>query len=223
MKPVCLITGGASGLGRELAASLSGQYQVVILDLKSSHLPHVARHFGCLYHFCDVSQYAQVEKIVKKYSRIDVLINCAGIYLDGELIDNQPEKIKQTILVNSLGPINLCKAVVPLMKKQKQGIIININSMAGLRPRKLCSVYHSSKYALTGFAQSIASELEKYHIKVTNIYPDIIDTNFSKKGTIRRDFSHALDPDQIVKLVDFLLSLDPNTTLPDVTIKALDA
>lgn len=221
MKPICLITGGASGLGRELVACLSNQYQVIILDLKSSHLPYVARHFGCLYHFCDVSQYSQVEKIVKRYKHIDILINCAGVYLDGQLTDNHPDKIKRTILVNSLGPINLCRAVVPLMKKQKQGIVININSMAGLRPRRLCSVYHASKYALTGFAQSLAPELEKYHIKVTNIYPDLINTGFSKKGSIKRNFSHALNPDQIVKLVNFLLSLDPRTTLPDVTIKAL--
>ncbi len=219
MKPVCLLTGGASGLGREIAARLSFDYQVVILDLKSSHLPHVARHFGCLYHFCDVSQYSQVEKIVKKYSQIDLLINCAGIYLDGELNHNDPDKIKKIILVNSLGPINTSKAVIPVMKKQKQGIIININSMAGLRPRKLCSVYHASKYALTGFAQSLAPELEPYHIKITNIYPDLINTSFSKKGQITRNFSKALDPGQIVKLIEFLLSLDPNTTLPDVTIK----
>jgi len=221
VKPVCLITGGASGLGLELVARFSVDYQVVVLDLKSSRLSQIARHFKCLYHPCDVSQYTQVKRVVSKYPRIDVLINCAGVYLDGELTDTDPEKIKNTIMVNSLGPINLCQAVVPLMKKQKQGTIININSMAGLRPRKLCSVYHASKYALTGFGQSLASELEKYGIKVTNIYPDIINTNFSKKGIIKRNFSKALNPDQIVKLIDFLLSLEPNTTLPDVTIKAL--
>ena len=219
MKPVCLITGGASGLGLELVACLSRDYQVVILDLPSPRLSIIGQKFDSLYHPCDVSDYNQVTKVVSHYPQIAVLINCAGVYLDGELTDNDPEKIRQTILVNSLGPINLCRAVVPIMKQQERGTIININSLAGLRPRKLCSVYHASKYALTGFVQSLAPELEPYHIKVTNIYPDIINTNFSKQGTIKRNFSHALDPSQIVKLVDFLLSLDPTTTLPDVTIK----
>ncbi len=191
---VYLITGGASGLGLELVAKLSADNLVIILDLKSKRLPIIAKKFGCEYHFCDISDYTAVNRIIQKYSRIDVLVNCAGIYLDGQLTDNDPDQIKRTILVNSLGPINLCRAVVPIMKKQKQGTIININSIAGLRPRKSCSVYHASKYALTGFSQSLAPELEEHNIKVTNIYPDLMATNFSKKEILREISQKPLIP-----------------------------
>jgi short-subunit dehydrogenase len=225
MKPVCLVTGAASGLGRELLAALSADYQLVAIDVDSQILPIVAAKFSCDFRICDVADYQSVQMtvnyLIDKYHRLDCLINCAGLYLDGELTANDPAKIKQTVLVNSLGPINLSKAVIPELKRQKSGIIVNIVSTAGLHPRARCSVYHASKYALTGFGQSLALELEPHGIKVVNIYPDLMNTNFSRQGSIKRDFSRALNPDGVVNLINYILSLDPHTTLPDITLRYL--
>lgn len=223
-KPVTIIAGGAGGLGREIVAGLSSSHQIVIFDVNSD-LPSVAKKFNCLGFHCDITSPRQVQiavdGVIKKFGRIEILINSAGLYLDGDLSQNDLEIIRKTIEVNSLGPIYLCREVVPYFKKQKSGQIVNINSFAGLRPRALCSVYHASKYALNGFSESLALELEPFGIRVNQIFPDIIDTNFSKKGRIKPDFSRSLDPSAIVSLVNFLLTLPPHTTIPDVSIRYL--
>ncbi|MFA6518991.1 MAG: SDR family oxidoreductase [Candidatus Shapirobacteria bacterium] len=223
-KPVIIVTGGAGGLGRELVASLSSNFQVVIFDINPD-LSSVAKKFDCLGFHCDIVSPKQVQiavdGVIKKLGRVDILINAAGLYLDGDLSQNDPEKIKKVFEVNSLGPIFLCRELIPHFKKQKSGQIININSLAGLRPKALCSVYHASKYALNGFSESLALELEPFGIKVNQIFPDIINTSFSKKGHIKRDFSRSLDPSAVVSLVNFLLNLPPHTTIPDVSIRYL--
>lgn len=223
MRSVCIVTGGASGLGRELVAALSVDNRVIALDIDSDTLPIIANKFGCDHRLCDVSSYESVHDAVSyiadKYGRIDCLVNSAGLYLDGEITTNDSQKIRKIIEVNSLGPINLSKATIPYLRHQESGVIINIVSTAGLHPRAQCSVYHASKYALAGFGQSLALELEPLGIKVVNIYPDVMSTNFSRHAAIKRDFSHALDPGEVVKLVQFILALDSHTTLTDVTIK----
>jgi len=222
IRQVVIITGGAGGLGRELVASLCQNFQVVIFDI-SPDLHSVAKKFDCLGFHCDITSPKQiqiaVDGVLKKFSRIDILINSAGLYLDGELTKNDPEIIKKTFEVNTLGSIYLCREVTPHFKKQKSGQIININSQAGLRPRALCSVYHASKYALNGFSESLALELEPFGIKVNQIFPDIINTGFAKKGHLKRDFSRSLDPSAVVSAVRYLLTLPPHTTIPSLSMR----
>jgi NAD(P)-dependent dehydrogenase (short-subunit alcohol dehydrogenase family) len=222
IKPTVVITGGAGGLGRELVASLHLDYKIAILDVNPA-LSAIAKKFDCLGFNCDITSPTQIQiaidGILKKFGQIDILINSAGLYLDGELTKNDPEIIKKTFEVNTLGSIYLCREVIPHFKKQKSGQIININSFAGLRPRALCSVYHASKYALNGFSESLALELEPFGIKVNQIFPDIINTSFSKKGHLKRDFSRSLDPSAAVSAVRYLLTLPTHTTIPAVSIR----
>lgn len=223
MKPVFCITGGANGLGRELAAFFSISSQVIIFDINESVTKIVAEKLDCDYQICDVSDPVSVataiKKIIKKYHRIDCFINSAGIYIDGELDSNNPDLIKKVLEVNSLGPILTTQALVPFFKKQKSGTIININSTAGLHPKAFNSVYHSSKWALTGFTQSIQPELASFGIKVVNICPGVMKTKFTH-GT-NCDLSQAMEPHQVVKAIDFILSLDKDTIITELTIKHL--
>ena len=104
-------------------------------------------------------------------------------------------------------------------KKQKFGTIININSTASLHPKAFNSIYHSSKWALSGLSQSLQPELASYGIKVIDINPGAMKTKFTS-GT-NYDLSNALDPHQVVKVIDFILSLDKNVIIPQLTIKHL--
>ncbi|MDD2482778.1 MAG: SDR family NAD(P)-dependent oxidoreductase [Candidatus Shapirobacteria bacterium] len=222
-KKVICITGGANGLGRELAAFFSRQAQVIIFDINETVLAAVAKKFTCDYQLCDVSDSDSVsdsiKKVFKKYGRIDCFINSAGLYIDGEIESNDPKLIKKVYEVNSLGPIFTAQTLVPFLKKQKFGTIININSTAGLHPKAFNSVYHSSKWALKGFFESVQPELASFGIKIVNICPGVMKTKFTD-GT-NCDLSKAMEPHQVVKAIDFILSLDSDTIISELTIKHL--
>ena len=222
-KPIVLITGAASGIGREIAARLHSTCRLCLVDFNARSLPVVAAKFKALHYLVNVTDSVSVDtavsSIIAKTGRIDVVVNCAGVYLDGSLTENSPASVRNTLLVNALGPINVCQSVLPYLKKQKSGLIINLNSAAALRPRASCSVYHASKYALNGFSQSLASEVEPFGIRVTQLFPDIVNTSFSKKGTIKRNFRHSLDPGAIADLVMYLINLPSHLTLPEITLR----
>ena len=119
-----------------------------------------------------------VLKIVDKVHRIDILINNAGYGLFGALEDTSIEEIKEQFETNYFGAVRTIKAVLPTMRKQKSGIIINISSIAGVVGIPGECVYSSSKFALEGLSESISYELQPYGIKVILIEPGVIKTNF---------------------------------------------
>lgn len=222
-KKVICITGGASGLGRAIVARFSKDYQIVILDYDEASAAATAKEFNCDYHFCDVSDHQSVKKavdfIIDKYHKIDYLINNAGTYIEGEIDDNDPVKFKQVIDVNVVGQMNLCKYVIPYMKKQKEGTILNVNSTAGHYPKALNTVYHASKYACQGFTESLQLDLSPYGIKVISLCPGLMDTNFKKEIPI--DHSIALPVDSVVDAVEFVLSCRKDVYVPLLIIKHL--
>jgi len=223
MKKVICITGGANGLGRELVAFFSSHWQVVAIDIDEKILSNIVKKFDCDSFNCDVSDPKSVsntiKKIFQKYHHIDCFINCAGLFIDGEIESNNSNLIKKVFEVNSLGPIFTTQSLTPIFKKQKFGTIININSTAGLHPKAFNSVYHSSKWALTGFSQSVQDELASFGIKIVDIHPGIMKTKFT--GDLGHELSNALEPHQVVKTIDFILSLDKDTIIPELTIKHL--
>jgi NADP-dependent 3-hydroxy acid dehydrogenase YdfG len=225
MKSVVVITGGANGLGRELVAMFHRKHKIIILDIDGHALSRVAKKFSTDSYVCDISNWIAVESVIedieKKYQKIDYLINCAGIYLQGQLTTNDPKKIKQVFEVNTLGTINLCRFVTPLMKKQKQGTIVNIISQAALYPCESRSVYHASKWAIDGFTKSLQPELAPYGIKVIGIYPGLMDTKFLDKSGFKRNMDTALKPEEVVKLIAFIFDLPPHLTISEIGIKHL--
>ena len=219
MKQVVCITGGANGLGKELSVFLSSKYQIVILDVDSK-AETVANSLNCDFFSCDVSNFDNfsdvIKKIIKKYSKIDCFINNAGVFIDGPIEENDPARIRKVFEVNCLGPIFAANILVPIFKKQG-GTIININSTAGLHPKAGNSVYHASKWALTGFSESLQLELSDSKVKIIDIHPGVMNTSFTS-GT-KADMSKAISPSEIVKAVDFVLSFKSDIIIPRLTIK----
>ena len=220
MKQVVCITGGANGLGRELSAFLSKKYRIIILDIDPK-AEVVAHHLDCDFFSCDVSDFDNlsdvIKKVVKKYSQIDCFINNAGVFIDGPIEENDPNRIRKVFEVNCLGPIFAAKILIPIFKKQKSGTIININSTAGLHPKAFNSVYHASKAALTSFSESIQTELSGTPVKMIDIHPGVMKTKFTQ-GT-NTDLSKAINPEEVVKAINFVLSSDPQIIIPRLTIK----
>jgi NAD(P)-dependent dehydrogenase (short-subunit alcohol dehydrogenase family) len=119
-----------------------------------------------------------IQKILDKSKQIDILANNAGYGLFGALEDISIEAIKKQFETNLFGAIRTIKEILPIMRKQKNGIIINVSSISGIVGFPAQSVYVSTKFALEGLSEAISYEVEQYGIKVILIEPGVINTNF---------------------------------------------
>jgi len=222
-KKIILISGGSDGLGKALASKLSPNHQVVILSHNEEKLKQVSQELNCDFVTADVTDHSSLEKAVKqiieKYHRIDVLINSAGIWTEGKLEEENPVQIEEVIKVNTLGTIFLSKLVIPTMKLQKGGRIINIVSQDGLHAKKERAVYSASKWAITGFTQCLQMDLSGQNISVTGIYPGLMKTALFQKQGVPRDLSHSLETSEVATLVEYVINLSPDTLITDIGIK----
>ena len=226
MKKVIVISGGSDGLGKEIAKLLTTQNTVVIISPTEEKLKQVAKELSCDFLVGDVSDYKSCEKvmdsIVIKHGKIDCLVNNAGLWIEGELDDNDPAEIKRIIEVNNLGVLFLTKAVIPQMKKQKSGLIININSQGGMYAKAERSVYSAAKWGITGFTKSLQPELAKYGIAVTGIYCGKMKTKMFEKMGLHKDMFDGLEPEKVAKTIEFLLTFDNTVVFPEIGIKNIN-
>jgi short-subunit dehydrogenase len=127
----------------------------------------------------DESVKEAIHKITNEQKRIDVLVNNAGYALVGPVEELSIEEFKEQFETNVFGIIRVTQTVLPIMRRQKNGIIINLSSIAGKIGFPLTSAYVSSKFALEGLSESMAYEIEQFGIKVILIEPGVIKTNFN--------------------------------------------
>src|SRR5918994_2788898 len=147
----------------EVAKNENLQLQVIELDVNN-----------------DKSVADAIRTIADERKRIDVLINNAGYALGGALEDSSVDEIKAQFETNFFGSVRAMKAVLPVMRKQGAGKIVNITSMGGRISIPLSSSYHGSKFALEGLSESIQYELEPFGIKIILIEPGAVGSNFWK-------------------------------------------
>lgn len=195
---VALITGSSSGIGLETAVMLSNAgfktYSSMRNLGKSKNIREIANKDNLPLHVIqlDVSDDGSVSdaitKIVTAEKRIDVLVNNAGYGLFGSVEDMSMEEIKAQFETNFFGVVRVTQQVLPVMRKQRSGKIVNVSSVGGRIGLPVLSAYHSTKFALEGLSESIAFELEPFGIRVIIIEPGVIRTNIinssisAKKG-----------------------------------------
>ena len=225
LEKIILISGGSDGLGLASAKALNKENTVIILSPEKSKCEEIKKYFDIDFVVADVTKESEVVKavnhIIKKYGKIDTLINNAGIWIEGRLEDNQYERMKKVFDVNVLGAMNLTQKVIPHMKKLKKGRIVNVVSQAGLYPKAERSVYHASKYALRGFTDSLAIELAPLGIAVSGFYPDKMNTHFFAKAGNKKDAKNFIEVDQAVRAIEFIVETDENLNIPELGIKTL--
>lgn len=226
MKKTILITGGSDGVGKALAENLSDIYQVVILSKDKENTKNVAKEIGVDFVVADVTKPEEVkeavEKVIGKYQKIDVLVNNAGIWTQGPIEENEDSVIKSILDVNTYGTILMTKYVVPHMKKEKVGKIINVISQAGLYGKAERSIYNTSKWAITGFTKSIEMELSKFGISVNGFYPGAIKTDIFKKTGNDRNMDDYIEKEDVVRVLRFILETKSNLNLPEIGIKSIE-
>lgn len=226
MEKIIVITGGSDGLGKTLTESLSSEHQVIILATNKDKLKQVADENNCVYKVCDVSDYTVVEKcineIINDYKKIDVLINNAGLWIQEELDTNDSNRIASVVDVNLLGVINCSKAVIPTMKNNKDGLIININSQAGINHKAERVVYNATKWGVTGFSKSLQDEIAKYGIRVTNVMPGMMKTDMFSKMNIEKNMANGIDTKEVARLIKFIIDTPNDVMIPEVGIKNIN-
>jgi NAD(P)-dependent dehydrogenase (short-subunit alcohol dehydrogenase family) len=191
---VVIVTGGASGIGRELSKALGrGGAVVVTADInlngaKKTVSEIKAEGGKATAAKLDVSKEAAFKKLVEKtakdHKRLDMIFNNAGIIVVGDMRDIKMESFRRIVDVNLWGVINGSMSAYPLMVKQGFGHIVNIASVAGLVPYPTGVPYATTKHAIVGFSSSLRAEGKGLGVKVTVVCPGNIKSNIYKDGTI---------------------------------------
>jgi NAD(P)-dependent dehydrogenase (short-subunit alcohol dehydrogenase family) len=212
---VWLITGASSGLGLALATHLLEQGQRVIATARrEERLEHLAGDYpgSCRTYALDVTEPAQVQSVcadaLSAFGRLDVLVNNAGYGLVGAFEECGREQIERNFAVNLFGALEVTRAVLPALRAQKSGHIVNISAAAAIANYPGFSIYGAAKMALEGVSESLAAELKPLGIKVTLVQPGPFRTDF-----IKRSLDHAAGtiPDYQAtsgKFARFLASMD---------------
>jgi NAD(P)-dependent dehydrogenase (short-subunit alcohol dehydrogenase family) len=191
---IWFITGTSSGLGRALAETVLERGETVVLTARNpQQIEDLAASFPnrTLAVQLDVTKPEEVREAVKqaiaKFGRIDVLVNNAGYKVAGVVEEVSDEEVRYQFEINFFGVLETLRAVLPYMRKQRSGHILNISSTACFMAEATGGFYGSSKLALEGISGSLAYEVEPFGIKVTAVEPGSFKTDFIKRSFVAND------------------------------------
>ena len=216
-----VITGGNSGLGLATAKLLNEENNVIVVTRKEIEpIPGIKNYK------CDVTNPEEIEntfkKIVDENGSIDVLVNCAGVWLAGDITENTYEQITKCIEVNTKGPIYTTKAVLPYMYSKGSGLIINVGSQASFDTDDYSVVYNASKWAVRGFSLSMAKVASKKGVKITGFYPGFMQTKLFEKAGNNYDTSTGLEPEKVASGIKYIIDAPADMVITEFGTKDIE-
>src|SRR3954465_39168 len=188
---VFLITGASRGLGVDLArAALDAGHAVVATGRSTDSVAAaIGAHDDLLVAQLDVtdpaSARAAVDAAVARFGRIDVLVNNAGNFIAGTFEEIPDADFRAQLETNFFGPLHVTRAVLPVMRAQRSGHVVSISSLAGLIGQYFCSAYAASKFALEGWMEGLAPEIEPFGISTTVVEPGFFRPELLSKDSTR--------------------------------------
>ncbi|MBI4573084.1 MAG: SDR family oxidoreductase [candidate division NC10 bacterium] len=216
---VVVITGGSQGFGKALARFLSEEgSQVIISSHEKDDLESASHELGVDNFLANVTSMEDIKRLgeyaFKKYGMIDIWINNAGIHIAPSLVEDVDiRKLRRLFDVNFFGYFFGCQLALSHMKQRKAGVIINVNSTAGLDGRPGISAYSSSKFAIKGLTESIRKEIRDSNINIYQIFPGGMQTDIYKEK-YPDDFEDYMAVDLVAqKVVDNLKAESPEIDL----------
>jgi short-subunit dehydrogenase len=224
-KKVAIITGASGGIGKGVARYfLEKNYKTIL----------VARHTDRLQDLCteycrddvkilkvNLRNYEEIVEninaILDNQARVDVLVNSAG-YVKRGTSDLEHEEFVKMLETNLVGLFDITSIIIPIMKKQGSGRIINISSYSGVVARDCLGGYAASKFGLMGLNEALHKELAPYGIYVTAICPNLVDTEMTK-DVISIERNQFIQVDDVVKTIDYLLSLTSSVMIKELVLR----
>ncbi len=188
-KKVWLITGAGRGLGVDIAkAALAAGHAVVATGRDPKKIAAaIGLHDDLLAVKLDVTRqgdaHAAVEAAVGRFGRIDVLVNNAGNFYAGFFEELSPDQVRSQIETLLFGPMNVTRAVLPRMRKQRAGLVLTISSTAGITGGMFCTAYAAAKFGVEGWMESLAPEIAAFGIKTMLVEPGFFRTELLTPGS----------------------------------------
>jgi NAD(P)-dependent dehydrogenase (short-subunit alcohol dehydrogenase family) len=182
-KKVWLITGAGRGMGTDIARSaLAAGHAVVATGRNINRVASaVGEHDDLLVTELDVtsvnSARTAVQAAIDRFGTIDVLVNNAGNFYAGFFEEISPEDFRAQVETNLFGPLNVTRAVLPIMRRQRSGLVIAVSSTGGIVGQAFCTAYSASKFGIEGWIESLAPEIEPFGIRTMVIEPGFFRTD----------------------------------------------
>lgn len=210
---IAVVTGTSSGIGLHTAGELLVKGAVVYgLSRRRPSIEHERFHWTK----ADLSVPTAISEafhtIREREPCIDILVNNAGFGLFGEIETITPEAWTEVIAVNLTAPFLCAREVVPQMKRQSSGTIVNVSSIAGKRGFRQGAAYCASKFGLNGFSEALMEELRVHGVRVCTICPGSTDTSFFKRAGI--DSLKRMQPQEVARTIVSAIEM-PDDILPD--------
>ena len=234
MEKVAIVTGSSSGIGLETALALAreGYYTYATMrdTKKGNQIKEIVNKENLKLEVVgmdvdkDETVQNAINKIIKEKSRIDVLLNNAGYVLFGCLEDLSMYDLKAQFETNFFGVVRTLQTVIPIMRKQKSGTIVNISSVAGRIGFPVSPAYISSKFALEGLSESMRYELSPFGINTIIIEPGVIKTNFmsSMKKSVKPDSAYKDITNKVIMGISMMAEMGtPPQEVARTIIKAI--
>jgi 3-oxoacyl-[acyl-carrier protein] reductase len=227
-----LVTGAGRGIGQAVALTFARHNRPQVLIARSAdqleRLADLIRRITdarVLAVACDVCDHAQllsaVERARSEIGAIRLLVNNAGLFLDKPVVETSADELRRILEVNTIAPYVLTGALAPGMRDAGGGVVVNIASNAGLNAYVGQSAYCASKHALIGWAKAFALEARAHNIRVHNICPGGVDTEFIAGTPLadRLKGQTMIAPQDIADIVQFLVSRPANLDLPEIVVR----
>lgn len=229
-----IITGAANGVGKAVANLLKDE-NLILIDIDEKNLLETAKEFNSEYYICDLTNVDNINEVIRnignKYNKIDCLINCAGMWISGDMSKleqpifsemNDLNRIKRVIDTNVFGTIAMIKSIFPIMQKQGYGQIININSQSGVMCEPPFPIYNASKQSTNAFRKAIQDDLARNNIKITDVCPGLIKTDFYVRANNelpKEIMDTGLTPETVAETVKYVFDLPHEITIPSIEVR----
>jgi NAD(P)-dependent dehydrogenase (short-subunit alcohol dehydrogenase family) len=182
-KKVWLITGAARGMGVDIAKAALAAGHAVVATARNAHsvTEALGRNDDLLAVKLDITDPAQaaaaVDAALDRFGRIDVLVNNAGNFYAGFFEELTPDDFRAQVETNLFGPVNVTRAVLPVMRAQRAGLVVTISSTAGIVGQEFCTAYAASKFGLEGWMESLTPEVAPFGIQTMLVEPGFFRTD----------------------------------------------
>ncbi|WP_168565611.1 SDR family oxidoreductase [Crateriforma spongiae] len=230
---IVAVTGGGTGIGEGIATALAAAgCRVTIGGRRLEKLQSAAQSMTGPHpvrcHTIDVADAASIEAffddVTQNVGDVDILVNSAGINIQNRtMAEMAPEDWERVLQINATGAYRCMHRVLPAMRKRRDGLIVNISSVAGKRAISLGGVvYCASKFAMTALGTAVSNEVREEGVRITNVYPGEVNTPILENRPVKVSDEHKasiLQPEDIASVVLSICALPPRANVPEIVIK----